>query len=94
MRGRHGGYAAQATKRGEQLVGCTACGQRVHPRPFHQASACPAWCDITSRHSHVEPEERMTPLRLLGLVIFALGMWAVLLYALPVVMIGFFGGAV
>lgn len=32
MRGRHGGYAAQAQRRGEQYVGCNTCGQPRHPR--------------------------------------------------------------
>jgi hypothetical protein len=34
----HGGWARQATRRGETFVGCSTCGQRPHPRPFAQAA--------------------------------------------------------
>lgn len=36
MRGRHGGQAAQAKRRGEEWLACLACGGPVHIR-IHQA---------------------------------------------------------
>lgn len=75
----HGGQAAQARRRGEEWIQCVDCTPHSPPRR-------------RLMQAEPEPDDRMTPMRLLGLVIFALGMWAVLLFALPVVMIGLFGG--
>lgn len=35
IRGRHGGFGAAATRRGEQMAMCGDCGERTQPR--HQA---------------------------------------------------------
>lgn len=32
MRPKHGGWATQAKRRGEEYVGCTVCGAPRHPR--------------------------------------------------------------
>lgn len=73
----HAGFTTQAKRRGEEYVLCNTCGQR-HAR--------------NNTYPVNETDQRITPLRLAGLVMFCLGMFAVLAFALPVVLIGFFGG--
>lgn len=55
----HGGYAAQAKRRGESYCMCNDCGRRSRT---------------------YEPEEQVTPVKIAGLVIFMLALFAAVLY--------------
>jgi hypothetical protein len=65
----HSGFATQAVRRGERLVVCNTCGHR------HARNTYPV--DV--------PDERVTPLKFLGMVGVMLLMWGAAFYALPII---------
>lgn len=72
MKKQHGGWATQAKRRQEEFVGCIECGMKEHPR-------------FQATELYREPV-RESFWHLLGLVIFVLFMYAVIIYALPIVL--------
>jgi len=68
---RHGGWAAQAKRRKEEYLGCTECGMSRHPRQ----QAIPA-----------EEVEEVRPLKIMGLAVWLICFYAVVIYFLPVLL--------
>lgn len=73
MKAKHGGWASQAKRRQEEYLGCTSCGMTKHP-----------W--LQEHYQQAYPKQDVEPIKIFGLVIFLLFMYAVIIYCLPIVL--------